>query len=148
MKGHIGFTGTREGMSGEQIRLVHHFLMDALGLGYHTFHHGDCVGADSQAHDLAMCLGYKVVVHPPSNPRLRAYRQGHEEWPEKGYMARNADIVNRSDVLVATPKPPSGTNKGGTWATINLGKGKPVAEIAIFHADGSHRSITPPSSPW
>jgi hypothetical protein len=82
-----------------------------------AFHHGDCVGGDAQAHDLARMLGLWIVTHPPVNPGLRAFREGGESRPPKPYLARNADIVQQTDLLLAAPAGPE-TPRSGTWWTI------------------------------
>ena len=38
--------------------------------GYTHLNHGDCVGADALAHDFAIELGLKVIVHPPLIQRV------------------------------------------------------------------------------
>jgi hypothetical protein len=45
----FGFTGTRQGMTAEQKSV----LRNLLGGGAGEFHHGDCIGADSEGHDIA-----------------------------------------------------------------------------------------------
>lgn len=83
-----------------------------------TFHHGDCVGADAESHDLVRHTDSKIVIHPPVKDDLRAFKKGDEERTPKTYFARNRDIVNESDVLLATPFTAEET-QGGTWYTIN-----------------------------
>lgn len=117
----VGMTGTRDGMTGYQKEMFTSFLMrdDVTEL-----HHGDCLGADKDAHDIAVKVGgIKIVIHPPEKSDLRAYCVGDEYRKEKNYFARNRDIVNESDVLLGTPKSVS-NKRGGTWYTINYSKGK------------------------
>jgi hypothetical protein len=47
-------------------------------------HHGDCVGADSEAHDIADACGYNIVLHPPTNYSERAWCEvpRHMQRPE------------------------------------------------------------------
>jgi hypothetical protein len=45
----IGFTGTRQGMTAEQKSALRNLLDGGAG----DFHHGDCIGADSEAHGIA-----------------------------------------------------------------------------------------------
>src|SRR2546421_1503 len=40
----------------------------------YEFHHGDCIGVDAFAHDVAYDLGYYIFVHPPSDPKFRAFK--------------------------------------------------------------------------
>lgn len=122
-KYHVGFTGTVEGMSVEQIREVKRLLSD---LQPTHVHHGDCVGADSQFHDLAE--GTTVHIHPPGNPKKRAFRRGNWQAPPRPYLQRNQDIVNSSHALIACPKEYVGVLRSGTWATVRraMKKGIPV----------------------
>lgn len=109
----FGFTGTREGMTDIQKAIVAETLMKFGG----TFHHGDCIGSDSEAHDIAHALGFRIVGHPPTNTELRAYKNCHELVEPKPYLIRNKEIVLASNVILATPK--SMQEVGGTWSTIN-----------------------------
>lgn len=46
----IGFTGTREGMAPAQQGAVFAVLTRLRAEGAEWLHHGDCVGADTEAH--------------------------------------------------------------------------------------------------
>jgi hypothetical protein len=119
--GHVGFTGTRKGMTDAQKATVAE-LMDLMvyearcaGIEFEV-HHGDCVGADGDFHDI--CHGQvPVVIHPPKDPKLRAWCDG-DVLPEKPYLERNRDIVDVCDVLIATPAEDTPQHSGGTWYTI------------------------------
>lgn len=89
----VGFTGTRHGMTDAQKVTLETMLIQ---LGGAEFHHGDCIGADSEAHDIAMECGYCPIIHPPTNPALRAWRKvpAHLMRPERLYMTRNRNIVD------------------------------------------------------
>lgn len=132
----IGFTGTRRGMTVPQARGVVRFLAfqpeSVAG-----FHHGDCVGADAQAHSLALQVGIRrIEIHPPSDPRARAFCQGaavvHEE---KSYRDRNHDIVDASHLLLAAPGGQEG-KRSGTWATIRYARRAAGMPIVIIMPDG------------
>ena len=124
----IGFTGTREGMTKRQKKELERLLVEFLRGGASEFHHGDCVGADEEAHTIASALGYKVVVHPPERAILRAFCAGDVILPKKGYLQRNKDIVDSTDVLIAAPKSGTEVLRSGTWSTIRYArrKGKQV----------------------
>jgi hypothetical protein len=158
----IGFTGTREGMTPEQRRVFVELL-----LPYHgdiEFHHGDCLGADSDAHDLVLGIDHleasefdpSIVIHPPSDDRLRARRRAVEEYGDrildpKPYLDRNRDIVDACSLLIACPKetwPVAGTAaldgvrlKGGTWYTIRYAQ-RAGKTVAIIYADGVLRKTS------
>lgn len=123
----VGFTGTRKGMSSRQKEE----LFDLLQSGT-IFHHGDCVGADAEAHATARALGCPVVVHPPTDPKARAFCNGDDVTilDPLPYLARNREIVKSVELLIAAPKedPEHPCLRSGTWATIRAAQrlGVPV----------------------
>jgi len=128
---HIGFTGTRHGMTPAQAdalaaRLAPYAVADAW-----AFHHGDCQGADAEAHEIAWMLGAIVHVHPPDNGTWRAYCAGPSRVRRAAplpYLQRNQAIVDACDVLIAAPRHAQKERRSGTWATIRAAQklGKPV----------------------
>ena len=109
----IGFTGTQRGMTPAQAREVERQF--ALGT---VLHHGDCVGADHEAHSIARKLGMIIVLHPPNSGVKRAYCQADKVMPPAPYLIRNHEIVDASKILIAAPKESSEVLRSGTWATI------------------------------
>jgi hypothetical protein len=86
-----GFTGSRHGMTARQ----HSIMLDILGRICGELHHGDCFGADAQAHNIAQDCGWSIVVHPPEATTLRAFVTGVAVvLPPKPYLDRNHDIVD------------------------------------------------------
>jgi hypothetical protein len=129
----IGFTGTRDGMSIQQRNTLHRRLFDSeLG----DFHHGDCKGADEQAHDIAKSLGFRVVIHPPDDVRMRAFTYSDSERYPLPYLVRNKNIVNETKVLYAAPKIAVEELRSGTWATIRYAL-KIGATVFIILPDGT-----------
>jgi len=122
----IGFTGTQSGMSHSQHERLMHILedLDELGKdGITEFHHGDCFGADAEAHDIALHLGIAIIIHPPDNDDKRAFcRDSSGDKMPKPYLVRNRDIVDASDILFATPKGVNEELRSGTWFTIRYAK--------------------------
>lgn len=113
----LGFSGTREGMTAGQHRTVERLLKL---LRPTEVHHGDCIGADVDFHRLCRLLTIRPIVgHPPSDPKLRAFCDFDVLLAEKGYYARDRDIVVASNVLIATPKQSTRQTTGGTWYTIS-----------------------------
>lgn len=130
----VGFTGTRKGMTPDQRgTLAFHLTL----LAVQEVHHGDCIGADAEFHDLCKD-SWPVVIHPPADPKLRAFCNTGTLLPEKPYLARDRDIVDACDVLIATPKESSEQKRGGTWYTIRyaqrLGK-----QVIIIWPNGSEQ---------
>ena len=123
----IGFTGTREGMSQHQ---KEQFVLKMEELGPTEFHHGDCVGADADAHDIVRAFfpDVKIVVYPPVSTKQRAFRQGDEFKEPEPYITRDHKIVDGTECLIGTPLQNDEILRSGTWATIRYGRktGKPV----------------------
>lgn len=123
----IGFTGTQKGMSQSQQRA---FTRLILSLKIIEFHHGDCIGADSQAHDIVKDMNkeIKIVIHPPSDSSKRAYKRGDVIRYELPYLERNKLIVQETRLLIAAPFSLQEELRSGTWATIRYARktGQPI----------------------
>lgn len=122
----IGFTGTQRGMTKEQLISFEaglRFVMD--GDDTDEFHHGDCIGADAQAHMVAFGLKFRIIVHPPIIDKKRAFCKGYSEIRiQKPYFDRNHDIVDQTEILIATPGEAEEQLRSGTWATIRYARKK------------------------
>lgn len=116
----MGFTGTQKGMSDKQKRAFIAFVKENKPS---EFHHGDCIGADSEAHDIVehYSPNTKIIIHPPKDAKKRAFKSGEEVLNERDYLDRNKDIVDHTDILVATPKGKEEL-RSGTWSTIRYAK--------------------------
>lgn len=115
----VGFTGTQGRPKPEQ-QMSLYGLLHSLNIKQDLIylHHGDCIGADELAHDLALSLGYRVVIHPPQDPSKRAFCEGAYGTREpKYYLDRNQAIVDECRVLIAVPKTQE-LIRSGTWATV------------------------------
>lgn len=124
---HIGFTGSRRGMSPAQRAMA----WDLVMLPQHrdrdiALHHGCCVGADEEiAREASGRDGKQVhiVGHPPSASRFlstAALEFCDEIMEPQVYMARNAAIVAASHIMIAAPYESEPQPRGGTWATIRM----------------------------
>jgi hypothetical protein len=102
------------------------------------FCHGDCIGSDEQAADIALGIGVKIfTVFPPTGTTKRAYWMNPEkflnnddfQWnynrditvrwhPKDEYLKRNQKIVEHCKLMIAAPKEFEHTLRSGTWATI------------------------------
>lgn len=139
----IGFTGTQNGTTAEQLVTLEK-LLRAQKLD--EFHHGDCIGADDEAvgvvkeikrhPPLAWKKKPKIICHPPSNDSKRAWNESDEERTPKPYLDRNHDIVNESKMLIATPKGFREELRSGTWATVRYAR-KQGKQVIIVWPDGS-----------
>lgn len=124
---HIGFTGTQRGMTKPQTAVVRRFLEmvfeEASGMD-RCFHHGDCIGADAQAHQLAIGLGYSIELHPPDDSSKRAFcRDCGRERAALPYLIRNRAIVDVSNMVIAAPAEEHGeVLRSGTWSTVRYAR--------------------------
>ncbi len=123
----VAFTGTREGMSDYQKELLWGLLQSFKDV---TLAHGDCIGADAQAHEMAEMLNLPIVIYPPSNPKYRAYCR-ITEIPEALYEARDRLMVRSAGVVIAAPRGTWEQLRSGTWRTIRYAEkiGRPVVKL-------------------
>ena len=130
----VGFTGTQEGMTSVQRFMVGR-LLDTLDPSF--IHHGDCVGADAEVHDLAGELGIPVELHPPEDDAKRAFCAGARfENKPLPYLERNHVIVIATDTLVAAPKEDAEVVRSGTWATVRYAR-KAGRVVLVVRPDGT-----------
>ena len=132
----IGFTGTQNGMTPEQIGTVNYLL------GKHKpeeVHHGDCKGADADFHNISRTHKIDVVLHPPIKDVKRAFCSDYfEAAPKKDYLDRNRDIVDACELLIATPKEKEMQQRSGTWYTIRYALRMHRRVIIVF-PDGTEK---------
>lgn len=137
----IGFSGTRQGMTNDQVLHVHMLLGDLRGAGASQVTHGMCQGADKQFHDMAKALGYFTIGAPgvlsDGSPYMRAKIECDMVLPEKPFLVRNLQIVHEVDLMLVTPKEQAEQGKGsGTWASIRYTR-KAKKPLIIVYPDGS-----------
>lgn len=125
--GSVGFTGSRDEAMPTLPQIVRVDELLFIFQPQHA-HHGDCINSDEWFH--LRCTGpYKnnpqVHVHPPEDDKYRAFCEGDVMYEPKPYMARNQDIVDASNVLIATPHGPE-VMHSGTWATIRRARKKGI----------------------
>jgi hypothetical protein len=119
---HVGITATRKGLTQTQKTILRGSLKDMQDWeGAHVFHHGDCLGGDVDGAEIARELGYKIVAHPPENPKLRAYDKADEVREPLSYLARNRNIVDETGTLFACPDGPERPHSG-TWLTVRYAR--------------------------
>lgn len=135
---HIGFTGTRAGMTPEQNDTAHSLFLLRFDAMKATIHHGCCRGADGDFHHACLDAGVRnFVLHPGDKIQkarfvhMTTHSQPYTFRDIKRYLDRNKDIVNESEVLIATPKTDEEELRSGTWATIRYARriGRPVLII-------------------
>ena len=162
---HIGFTGTQAGMSlkqKESFRFrVWKFYQDEMhacsvvGARNMTFHHGDCIGADENAHRIienssdleSICS--EIVLHIPRVDLKRAFMDRDRRLDSKikitvrdplDYLVRNKVIVDESEVLFACPYTPNQEVRSGTWSTVRYAR-KKGKTVMLIKPDGSVKKL-------
>lgn len=149
---HVGFTGTQVGMNNAQGMSVKNVL---FGLQRSFWgHHGDCIGADAQFH--VICRSFQLLCggvtgHVPDNDKKRAFCQFDVEAEPREYLVRNRDIVNVSDIMIATPRQADEQPFGsGTWYTVRYARRvkKPLALVLPSGRIEYERWPTQVQLPW
>lgn len=128
----VGVTGARSGLTAQQEpKLTQALTILRDGRGAMDLHHGDCVGADALAAEIAEDLGYRVVSHPPVKDQFRANQFSHEVREPTGYRARDRQIVDEVELLIALPNCYLPIPGSGTWYTIGYAQsvGRPLLYI-------------------
>ena len=122
----VGVTGTREGANEQQLKKVAEFML-SLGPG-HELHHGDCKGVDVEVAAIARYLGWRIVCHPPKSSEQQGFYGGDEIREARGYLQRDRQIVDETELLLVVPLQDEWQKKGGTWYTHDYAvkKSKPV----------------------
>jgi len=128
----VSVTGTRVGATEAQLAALHKVLSEQFAPGA-IFRHGDCVGVDSQAAQMAYTIGYRVIAHPgPDDSHFRANAPSHEVLPCQAFFARNRAMVDAADVLVVVPVSDCWQSRGGTWYTHDYAVKKKRPVIVIW----------------
>lgn len=137
----VGFTGTQRGMTDAQREMLYALLSDVAELddGFSEAHHGDCIGADAQFHELVVEQFGEVtqtVLHPPTDSRKRAYCTAVSTRRAQSYLDRNREIVDSVDLMIATPGVFKEVLRSGTWATIRYARAR-GGLLVIVYPDGT-----------
>lgn len=139
----LGFTGTQHGMTDIQAQIVFDEMM-LLGQVPEDVvteaHHGCCVGADEQFHEMLAYMPMEMVVH--GHPPLITTKMAkglicdvmHEPLE---YLVRNRVIVDAVDTLFAAPQGEEEL-RSGTWSTVRYARRKGI-NIRIIMPNGGSR---------
>ena len=128
----LGMTGNRYGMNTTSKKKLIEFIKNNK---IDEVHHGDCVGADKEFHDICVSNNIKIIIHPPTDDKLRAFCQSDNILPQKEYIQRNKDIVDSTDMLIGFPNGKKETLHSGTWSTIRYAR-KKQKQIYLIFPDG------------
>jgi hypothetical protein len=135
MELHLGFTGTRQSLTDVQ----HRELARAFKVISHfdIFHHGDCVGADTEAHYLVENMGKEIWIHPSTLVKYTANNTTYrgKRFAARDPLERNQQIVNWITLLIACPSSKAEAVRSGTWTTVRYARKKGIA-ILVIYPDG------------
>lgn len=133
----IGFTGTRNGMTDLQKKAVKKFITSEK---FNELHHGDCIGSDKDIHDMVVeyrekeSKKIKIIGHPPKYNKYQANCKCDILLAKNDYLSRNHDIVDYTDILIATPDCKERLHSG-TWSTVRYAR-KKDKKVYIFNKNG------------
>ena len=136
----LAFTGTQLGMTSQQRMAVYQYLL-SWKPKLQSIHHGGCVGADEEFHELVWDAGliHLVEVHPCTIIRKRAILIKIDEvqdiHPAEEPLDRNHTMVDRATHLLATPHGYEEVTRSGTWATIRYAR-KQRLDMTIILPNG------------
>lgn len=144
---HIGFTGTRYGMSEAQQLEVAALVATIFDVGQISLsslrlyaHHGCCKGGDEQFHQIVRQHRDVIIIgHPMIGIEWQAtnlYAECHDMRKPKAPLVRNGDIVTESlHAMIAAPFEDVKQDRGGTWRTIDMAN-KAKRPLAIVWRSG------------
>lgn len=138
----LAVTATQAGGTALQLETAAEFLLRHAGT-LTEFHHGGCVGGDE---DLAYLVHrllphVQVHLHPGDNPaKYATYAYDTSDWivyKAKDNLARNRDIVDVTEHLLALPETVGEVLRSGTWATIRYSRDKVHKPRTLIYPDGT-----------
>lgn len=131
----ISFTGTRKGMNEIQKELFSQILDE---ISPSKFVHGDCVGADEDAHNIVVNKGIDDIAKRPCTfDNMRAFtKEGVCVAKPEYALDRNKKIVDDGELLIATPGENKEVMRSGTWSTIRYAK-KVNKPVIIIYPNGT-----------
>jgi len=139
----IGFTGTRRGMTVDQIEQAKMLIEAFVSHGAKSVHHGMCIGADEQFHNSLTSPMHHLCIygHPAQNigSMYRANVRCTAVFPVKHPLKRNHDIVDQTDVLIAAPRARAEELRSGTWATVRYARKQGKTVYILWHDGGRTR---------
>lgn len=139
----VGITGSRNGLTMEQRVVLSGMLKHLHRNGATELHHGDCVGVDAEAAEIARKMGYRIVSHPPTEAALRAFTEADETREAADYLTRDRAIVDSTDVLLGFLESKKERRGSGTWYTVNYAIKEDKSRVVVIGPDGHPLRGTP-----
>jgi hypothetical protein len=141
----IAFAGTHQGMTAEQMKRVRFLLSDN---DPDELHHGDCVGADAEAHRIIKDLDpegklCQVIIHPLVPADLRAFCEGGLVLDsDASYAERSQAMVDSVDLLITAPAERiHGDCRHGTCATARYAREHGDPYINVYPNGKIHKEF-------
>jgi|SRR5882672_3095222 len=146
---HIGFTGTRRGMTCPQATRILDIYSELVFKQNGVFpealdlHHGDCVGADLEMHLMIRSnhRNSRIIGHPPILDDYRAFCDFDITDEPLPYLTRNEKIIDSTQLLIAAPNSKSANIRSGTWYTVQKARDRIFHyndyKLVIVYPDGS-----------
>lgn len=138
----LAVTGTRNGMTEAQRKALESILrgMEIGGGKEEVFCHGSCKGVDVQAARIVRdVVGDRmaIIAHPGPDDDDCRETSGVDDvvMPGKTHFARNRDLVDKCDILLAFPLTNPLGEIGGTTYTVNYAR-KHGKTVVIVWPDG------------
>lgn len=132
----VSFTGTRDGASPAQIASIRAILTQQHAT---RLVHGDCLGADAEADEVAASLGIERHTYPCTVRSLRAHcetRGAIQMDVPRPPLVRNQTIVRAGEILLVVPKTDYEELRSGTWSTYRYAV-RLKQHVIVVHRDGS-----------
>lgn len=118
----VAFTGTQKGISINRREIL---IRQIRFLNPKIVWHGDCVGADTQFHEILRKLFPRVRIYiAPGDvsPEKRGFNDGDLTAEVMPPLERNKLMVLKSEQLIACPDTTQEMLRSGTWATIRFAR--------------------------
>lgn len=132
----VAFTGTQEGMTKLQRKAFRTLLWE---MEPKVLIHGDCIGADAQAHDIAVKFEIEVWIRPCWIRAKRAFKEGKLLADPEDPIERNHKMVDQSHAVIGCPKQVEPQLRSGTWATLRYARKRDSLRWIVY-PDGSVQS--------
>ena len=141
----VGFTGTRDGLTEEQ-KTALTAVLD--GFEDFDFYHGSCLGADYQAHQIALTRATSITALPGHGVNgespLYFKAEGARIEDPLPYLQRNRRIVDLTEVLIACPESDEERLRSGTWSTVRYARRKSKTLIMIYPSGATTFHVNQP----
>ena len=130
---HVCFTGSQKGMTTRQCDSL---IILLSGLGNDVmFMHGDCVGADEEAHKIVQAKFPQFMIHifPSNIEKKRAYCKGARQVCNPlPPLVRNKHMARFANLTIAAPYTSKEQSRSGTWATVRYSrKNRPCCIVIL-----------------